>query len=892
MAEDLSFDFVQVGGRYFVVTAPDGSVVSQHTDLAYAQEAVLNHALDYYVDGTYRIERNAAWEITTVGFKARSKNPGDVLPPTVPVVTAIQVGQTDVRLNWTASTDVSGVYSYLVQRVGDATVHEVLSPTRQYTYTGIGSVGQALTFTVKSKDIHGNVSAPGTSNTVTVVDVTPPTVPVLSVSTASSTSLLVSWTASADDSPPITYVLDRSLDQTNWVQIRTQTTTSYTDTGLAPSTRYYYRVLAYDSRNNTSAHSTTASGTTSASSTNGTLLLFDGFDYQVDKTESTTTAEPKFIAAGWSACKRRPTAANSFYLWTVTQAEMQAACGYTGSLPGGGARCLKVEADSVNGETGRDVYLQIGNGSVPNTIPADVWFQWWQFIPWGGSEQSQLEKRHKILYPTNNGYPSNSDKWLVSVSGHPYSKLAFNGSYPSSMGDLMPFDANGDNVSDQGQSFLINRDFNGAAVMDSQYNTSSIGPNQQTLNNSYAPSQEWVLHKVHLDTSTANGKFEHWMKVRNGSWRKISEWIGGTTPQFTYSVSSPGGHSMMRFLTTIFWTNWSPTKYYWLYIDDFAMATSEAALPTYDNNPSLLFFDDFNYAVARGDSTSTKQSTFGSHGWGIKDNSEGFGPGGWIYTTSSIPGYVGTIPGRSGRAMCLETDHTMSTFQGGAGMNYYQSDYYLSKSANGWSSDIWLQYWVYINNYGTQLSRFKSGRDKFWYPIQSNPTGSYPDIGSIQYQGRDGYEYQNPAHPYYSNPDPASCYLGLEGDTCRTTVATEAPTSRLYHNLAPNTKITPNQWWLVKQHIKQTSPTGAWEAWLRPMGTLTWTKVADWRPGITSGFTWDISPSAPYAQGIQTYKFPTTMNGGATNTEYPNWRYYADFAIASSESGLPTYGSY
>jgi hypothetical protein len=304
-----------------------------------------------------------------------------------------------------------------------------------------------------------------------------------------------------------------------------------------------------------------------------------------------------------------------------------------------------------------------------------------------------------------------------------------------------------------------------------------------------------------------------------------------------------------------------------------------------------LFFDAFGYVVNRADSAATKQSVFGAAGWGIKDNAQGTGPGGWIYTVGSIPGYAGTIPGASGRAMCLETDYTRASFIPDFG--YYQTDYYLQRSAVGWPTDFWVQHWIYINNSGSQLSTFKSGRDKFLYPNQSNPTGTYPEIGIIQYQGRDGYEYNNPAHPYYSNPDPSSIYLGLEGDGISNTGGVEAGsgTARLYQNANSTLKITANQWWLVKQHIKLTAPTGAWEAWIRPYGG-TFTKVADWRPGVTPSFSWPISASAPYAQGMLAYKFPTTMNGGATTNLYNNWRYYADWAFASSEANLPTYGAY
>lgn len=311
----------------------------------------------------------------------------------------------------------------------------------------------------------------------------------------------------------------------------------------------------------------------------GNPLLFDGFDYEVGQTESSTTAEPKFVAAGWAGCKRKPTEANSFEMWTVTQAEMEAACGYTGALPGVGSRCLKIHADTVNADTGREVYLQYGNGSVANAIPADVWFQFWYFIPNVAGEVSALQKRHKLLYPTNNNYPSTSDKWLVSLSGNPYSTLKEGGTYSS--GNGYPFDADQNEVSDDSETFVIMRDVSDGSIVSSTGDpTGAVGPNLQALSGAYMAANQWHLVKVHIDTSnSSSGKLEIWLRPYGGSFRKVSEWIGGVTENFTWSGFSAGGHSMMRMPSTIGWFDDGSDYYY--YMDDFAMAASEADLPVY-----------------------------------------------------------------------------------------------------------------------------------------------------------------------------------------------------------------------------------------------------------------------------------------------------------------------
>ena len=91
-------------------------------------------------------------------------------------------------------------------------------------------------------------------------DTTPPTTPTnLSVSNVTASAATVNWTASTDNVGVATYKVLR-----NGVQAGTTTTTSFTNTGLSPSTNYSFTAQAFDAAGNSSGISAPASVTTLA----------------------------------------------------------------------------------------------------------------------------------------------------------------------------------------------------------------------------------------------------------------------------------------------------------------------------------------------------------------------------------------------------------------------------------------------------------------------------------------------------------------------------------------------------------------------------------------------------------------------------------------------------
>ncbi len=91
-------------------------------------------------------------------------------------------------------------------------------------------------------------------------DTQAPTVPAgLAVTGVSDTVVNLSWSASTDNVGVTAYRVFRG-----GVQVAVSAVTSYSDTGLSPSTAYTYTVAAVDAASNASAQSSSVSATTAA----------------------------------------------------------------------------------------------------------------------------------------------------------------------------------------------------------------------------------------------------------------------------------------------------------------------------------------------------------------------------------------------------------------------------------------------------------------------------------------------------------------------------------------------------------------------------------------------------------------------------------------------------
>ncbi len=195
----------------------------------------------------------------------------DITPPTVSITspaTGSTVSNTvTVSANASDNVGVAGV-QFKLDGV-NLGAEDTISPYSISWNTTTATNG-SHTLTALARDAEGNqTTSSGVAVTVSNIlpDTTPPSVPAGLTATAISTSQInLSWVASTDPtvSGQVTSGLAGYRVYRGGTQIATVTTTSYSDTGLSPSTTYTYTIAAYDVAGNVSAQSSSASATTQA----------------------------------------------------------------------------------------------------------------------------------------------------------------------------------------------------------------------------------------------------------------------------------------------------------------------------------------------------------------------------------------------------------------------------------------------------------------------------------------------------------------------------------------------------------------------------------------------------------------------------------------------------
>lgn len=310
----------------------------------------------------------------------------------------------------------------------------------------------------------------------------------------------------------------------------------------------------------------------------GSPLFFDDFDYVVGRNDAQSAAEDVFQLNGWNAAAlSNGTGESHGYLYTVTTID-----GFSGTLPGSSTRSLAMESYPNNGSDTSflqaDYWLQFGDEAtgVQGDLPADIWIQYWIYLQddAGSGHVSTYPNRNKFLYPVTTSHPGNSNPgegavtigWLFIMGAQGY-ESAFGPTNENYIG-LQAYGADKDTTS---------------GVPDPDNNL------HQNLNSKRIAANEWTLVKLHIDISGTQGTYEAWLRAQDEpSFTKVAEWIGGVTTNFTWPTyaETRAGHRILRCPTT---ENANPGNNpardgdgdHFKYLRDFAMATSEADLPTY-----------------------------------------------------------------------------------------------------------------------------------------------------------------------------------------------------------------------------------------------------------------------------------------------------------------------
>ena len=223
-----------------VVVSTTTTTSFQHTGLA------AGTTYNYRVNAFDAANNFSGWTPTAVAAKTTAVTGTDTSAPSVPSgLTGTAVSNTQVNLTWAAAIDNVGVKGYQVF-VNDVAVST--TTTTSFQHTGLAA-GTTYNYRVNAFDAAGYYSgwtptavAVKTTQTVTPLDNTPPSVPSGLAGTAvSSTQVNLAWTASTDNVGVKGYYV-----YLNDVPLAVTTTPSYSHTGLIAGTTYSYRVSAYD----------------------------------------------------------------------------------------------------------------------------------------------------------------------------------------------------------------------------------------------------------------------------------------------------------------------------------------------------------------------------------------------------------------------------------------------------------------------------------------------------------------------------------------------------------------------------------------------------------------------------------------------------------------------
>jgi Zn-dependent metalloprotease/chitodextrinase len=188
---------------------------------------------------------------STKNITTLSSNPGDTESPSTPQnLSAIDIGETSLKLTWNASTDNVGIEKYRIYMNGGT--HSYVT-NNSALITGLNAGTQYL-FYVRAYDGAGNYSVTSSRlNTTTTSDSdiqSPSTPQNLRVDEKGKTYVRLSWDPSTDNVGVTKYRILKNGSHYSYT-----TSTSELIQGLTAGNQYYFYVTAYDDAGNISSNS-------------------------------------------------------------------------------------------------------------------------------------------------------------------------------------------------------------------------------------------------------------------------------------------------------------------------------------------------------------------------------------------------------------------------------------------------------------------------------------------------------------------------------------------------------------------------------------------------------------------------------------------------------------
>jgi len=254
-------DLLVAANAIYSETAAPGTGYTQRVESAFTEiieDETVSATGSYSATATQT--SSGYWLMQLAAFRAASGSGSSPAAPTNLTDTVVSGSQ--ITLSWTAS---SGATSYVIQRCQGAGCTNFAqigtSTTASYSDTGL-TASTSYSYRVDATNASGTS---GFSSTATGSTGAAPTVPSnVAATVISSTQINVSWTASTDSGGISDYIIQRceGVGCTNFVQVGTSTTTTYTDTGVSAGAVYSYRLEATDSGGDLSGFSATTSADT------------------------------------------------------------------------------------------------------------------------------------------------------------------------------------------------------------------------------------------------------------------------------------------------------------------------------------------------------------------------------------------------------------------------------------------------------------------------------------------------------------------------------------------------------------------------------------------------------------------------------------------------------